>query len=61
MIMFCAQGLALVNSFDDFTVVFEADNGRDMQQKIKPTIYPTWCCSISICLKWTGMLLPNGW
>ncbi|MBN8876576.1 MAG: response regulator transcription factor [Sphingobacteriales bacterium] len=35
------KGLAaLVNSFDDFTVVFEADNGQDMQQKIKTDNLP---------------------
>lgn len=35
------KGLAaLVNSFDDFTVVFEADNGLDMQQKIKTDNLP---------------------
>lgn len=35
------KGLAsLVNSFDDFTVVFEADNGQDMQQKMKTDNLP---------------------
>lgn len=35
------KGLAaLVNSFDDFTVVFEADNGLDMQQKIRTDDLP---------------------
>jgi len=35
------KGLAaLVNSFDDFTVVFEADNGQDMLQKIKADDLP---------------------
>lgn len=35
------KGLAaLVNSFDDFTVVFEADNGLDMQQKIRTDNLP---------------------
>lgn len=35
------KGLAaLVNSFDDFIVVFEADNGQDMQQKIKTDNLP---------------------
>jgi len=35
------KGLAaLVNSFDDFTVVFEADNGQDMLQKIKTDNLP---------------------
>lgn len=35
------KGLAaLVNSFDEFTVVFEADNGEDMQQKIKTDNLP---------------------
>lgn len=35
------KGLAaLVNSFDEFTVVFEADNGQDMQQKIKTDNLP---------------------
>lgn len=35
------KGLAaLINSFDDFTVVFEADNGQDMQQKIETDNLP---------------------
>lgn len=35
------KGLAaLVSSFDDFTVVFEADNGQDLLQKIKADNLP---------------------
>lgn len=35
------KGLAaLVNSFDEFIVVFEADNGKDMQQKINTDNLP---------------------